>query len=114
THKFVTQWSAQRFIKWAGSIDESVQEYISKILETKQHPEQAYKSCLGILSLAKKEHIGKKRLIEACRHALHFGVFNYQVVKNILDRELDKLHPLKPDEKRLPEHLNIRGKDYYQ
>jgi transposase len=114
THKFVTQWSAQRFTEWAGSIDESVKEYISKILEAKQHPEQAYKSCLGILSLAKKEDIGKKRLIDACRHALHFGVYNYQVVKNILDRELDKLHPLKPDQQILPEHINIRGKDYYE
>ncbi|MEQ8680792.1 MAG: IS21 family transposase [Cyclobacteriaceae bacterium] len=112
THKFVTQWSAKRFIQWAESIDESVKEYISKVLEAKQHPEQAFKSCMGILSMVKKENIGKKRLSDACSHALRFGVYNYQVVKDILDRDLDKSFPLE-EEQRLPEHLNIRGKDYY-
>jgi transposase len=113
THKFMTEWTPQRFIQWADTIDESVKEYICKVLEMKQHPEQAYKSCLGILSMIKKQHIGKQRLIMACRHGLDFGVYNYQMIKNILEKELDKLHQLPGKETCLPDHPNIRGNKYY-
>lgn len=54
THQFVAQWSAARFIDWASSIDAFVGEYILQIIESRNHPEQAYKSCLGILNFEKK------------------------------------------------------------
>ena len=54
SHKFVTDWSATRFIDWATSIDACVGEYIVQIIESRNHPEQAFKSCLGILSFEKR------------------------------------------------------------
>ncbi len=54
THQFITEWTPQRFINWAASIDEDVKLFITNLLEIKQHPEQAYKSCMGVLSLCKK------------------------------------------------------------
>ncbi|KRD61254.1 hypothetical protein ASE40_06820 [Flavobacterium sp. Root935] len=54
THQFVAQWNALRFIGWVNSIDPAVGEYIMQIIESRNHPEQAYKSCLGILSFEKK------------------------------------------------------------
>lgn len=54
THRFVAEWSAERFMDWAKSIDTAVGEYILHIIESRNHPEQAYKSCLGILNFEKK------------------------------------------------------------
>jgi Mu transposase-like protein len=63
THQFVTEWTADKFLGWAASIHEDVRLYILKILQRKQHPEQAYKSCVGILSFSRKA--GNERLITA-------------------------------------------------
>lgn len=112
THQFMTEWTPQRFINWGANIDENVEHIIIKILEKKQHPEQAYKSCMGVLSLAKK--VGNERLTNACERALEFGVYNYKAVKNILEKGLDKIESEQNKEAQTPKHNNIRGKEYYQ
>ena len=112
THQFMTEWTPQRLISWAASIDQDVKQLIVNILDKKQHPEQAYKSCMGILSLAKK--VGEVRLKNACTKALQYGIYNYKIVKNILEKELDKLDEGADENETLPTHKNIRGKDYYQ
>jgi transposase len=112
THKFITDWTPQRFIDWAASIDESVQQLIINILEKKQHPEQAYKSCMGVLSLEKK--VGKERLANACKRALEFNIYNYKIVQNILEKKLDQIGGEPNDPDSMPDHYNIRGRKYYQ
>jgi len=112
THQFLTEWTPQRFINWGASIDKHVEVLIVNILEKKQHPEQAYKSCMGILSLEKK--VGRDRLINACKRALEFNVYNYKTVLNILERGLDKTNNEQYSIEPLPEHDNIRGKKYYR
>jgi len=112
THQFMTEWTPQRFINWGASIDETVKQLIINILGKKQHPEQAYKSCMGILSLNKK--VGSERLINACSRALEYGIYNYKIVQNILEKGLDKIDHDIDDLVELPKHTNIRGKDYYQ
>jgi transposase len=54
THRFVAEWTPERFTAWAESIHEDVRLYILKVLDRKQHPEQAYKSCMGIPGLCQK------------------------------------------------------------
>jgi len=112
THRFVVEWTPQRFINWGASIDESVGEFITRVLEMKQHPEQAYKSCMGVLSYAKK--VGNDRLINACRRALDYNIYNYRIIQKILETGLDKLNDVAEEKHELPEHHNIRGKNYYK
>lgn len=112
SHRFMTEWTAERFISWGTSIDESVKELIVHIFNKKQHPEQGYRSCMGILSLKKK--VGKDRLIKACKKALDFEVYNYMIVQTILDREWDKHDDIPEEKETTPNHLNIRGKNYYK
>jgi hypothetical protein len=107
----MTDWTPQRFINWAASIDEGVKEFIVNVLENKQHPEQAYKSCMGVLSFAKK--VGHERLINACKRALEHHVYNYKIIQKILEKGLDKLNTEPQEEPDLPIHENIRGKHYY-
>ena len=108
THQFVAQWSAARFIDWATSIDESLGEYIMQIINSRNHPEQAYKSCLGILNFEKK--LGKQRLINACKRVLDFRIYNFKTIQNILENNLDHIDFKQEAEQKLPIHGNIRRK----
>jgi len=111
THQFLTEWTPQRFINWGKSIDSNVEQLIINILEKKQHPEQAYKSCMGVLSLEKK--VGRDRLINACKRALEYNIYNYKTVKEILERGMDHADMEPYPSEPLPDHNNIRGKKYY-
>ena len=112
THKFITEWTPGRFISWAESIDENVKKYIIRILEKKQHPEQAYKSCMGVLSFVKK--VGAQRLTNACKRAIEYNMYSYKTVQTILEKGLDQADDGDLFEQALPEHGNIRGKEYYK
>jgi transposase/biotin operon repressor len=112
THQFVTDWTTPRFVNWANSIDPVVGEYVFKIIESRSHPEQAYKSCMGILSFEKK--VGKLRLVGACKRALDFGSYSYKTIQNILENNLDMIKDDTCDDEGLPQHNNIRGKNYYK
>jgi len=110
-HQFVADWNPDKFIKWAGAYGEDVRGYIIEVLNNNQHPEQNYKSCIGILSLEKK--YGKERLNNACERGSYYSNYSYRVIRNILEKSLDKLQHQSVQQK-IPLHQNIRGKDYYQ
>jgi hypothetical protein len=110
-HRYVTEWSPDFFINKAKAIDPLVEHFIKEVLARKQHPEQAYKSCQGILSLEKR--VGTKRLIKACKRAHEFGYYNYKIIDDILKKNLDQFDE-DPSNQSMPAHENIRGADYYQ
>lgn len=112
-HQYATEWSPEKFIHEASLIHPDVVSYIKKVMEEKTHPEQAYKSCSGILSFARR--VGFKRLINACRWADSYGLYNYPAIERILNNRQDEV-PLEEDEPQpvFPTHENIRGKEYYQ
>jgi transposase len=112
THRFVAKWSPEMFLSWAASVDKDVEIYIRGVIDKKPYPEIAYNSCIGILTLAKKK--GKERLINACRRALHYQSFGYNIIKNILNKELDKEPWEEPVQQTLPLHNNIRGSEYFK
>lgn len=112
-HKFMDDWSAEKFIGWSQKIGVHVTEVIEGILSTKAHPEQGYKVCLGILNLS-KEH-GKDRLNSACKRALYLDSLSLKVIKNILNNGLEKMKDDNGSERQLDlfHHENIRGPEYY-
>lgn len=110
-HRYVTEWSPSFFLEKAKQIDPSVEYYISQVLVKKQHPEQAYKSCQGILSFAKR--VGHARLIKACKRAHEVGYYNYKIIEEILRNNLDRFDD-DPVSSHMPAHENIRGANYYE
>ncbi len=98
THQFVSDWSPDKFLSWAEGIAPIVREYIAEILERKTYPEQAYRSCVGILSQEKK--VGRKRFINAIERAAHYGAYNYKIIDRILKGGLDRLKE-EDDEKQV-------------
>ena len=111
THRFVSDWTPEKFLSWAESIDEYVRVYIYAILNKKEHVEQAYKSCVGILALGKR--YGDVRLINACRRAIEFDMYSYKSIEMILKRGLDHPDQIDTQLSLMPQHDNIRGKHYY-
>ena len=115
-HKFVMDWSPQRFIRWGTRIGEYTGVYLRNILQKSKYPEQSYKSCLGVLSLAKK--YTNERLEQACGRALLFEKYSYKTVARILELNLDKLteeeNEITTQQLKLPLHENIRGANYYE
>jgi transposase len=111
-HRYLSDWTPEKFIEEATAIHEDVANYIIAVIERKQHPEQAYKSCSGILNLKRK--VGNERLTNACRRAHSFGVYNYPILLQILEKKLDQISDDDKEELPMPEHYNIRGEEYYQ
>ena len=111
-HQFVTEWSAEKFIADGKKIHDDVALYLAGVIETKTHPEAAYKSCMGILHFARK--VGNERLANACRRAHRCGLFGYPHIENILHRKLDMLPEEEENTAPVPHHPNIRGNHYYQ
>ncbi len=112
-HKYMTEWTPERFISWAETIGEDVMLYVKGILETPQHPEQGYRSCLGILRLQKK--VGSQRLNNACKRAQCYGVNSYGIINNILEKGMDSIAvPDTDTQKEMPDHENIRGENYFK
>ncbi len=112
-HRFYGEWSPDRFIRWAEKIGPETTRIVQMELKSRQHPEQAYRACLGILGFARKYTPG--RLESACAYALVNEIHTYRGIKNILMNQLDQLPTLEGARQLslLPPHPNIRGKDYY-
>jgi len=110
-HKFQAKISPEKLISWANNIGENVKTMITAILNDRPYPEQAYKSCLGVITLSKK--YGKTGLDQACQRALSFNCFQYKTVKNILEKKLEQNPEEEIEERKLPVHENIRGAEYY-
>lgn len=110
-HQAVDGWSPERFLSWAEESGPQTTALIGLILDGRRHPQQAYRTCLGILGLAKR--YGHDRLETACQRALTAGIHSYKGVHNILKNKLDQLERDQPPATPLPSHANIRGKGYY-
>jgi transposase len=88
-------------------------ELVEKILQMRPHPEQGFRSCLGIINLGKR--FGTPRVEAAAKRALAIRSYSYTSVKSILEKRLDS-KPLSGQLKLIPAstHANIRGRDYYR
>ena len=85
---------------------------IRSVFQERRHPEQGYRSCLGILRLAKT--YGDVRLEAACARALLLGTYRYKSIESILKHGLDSKTIEIAEESVLPQqHENVRGSGYY-
>jgi transposase len=111
-HQKHLEWSPSRIIGWASTVGPETAKLAETILAERRHPEQGYRSCLGILRLGKK--YGHDRLEAACSRALTAGARSYRHVESILKHGLDRVAQ---DEEKSASHMlfheNVRGRNYY-
>ena len=112
SHRQAGAWSPQRLGRWAAQVGPATETLIRRVLSARKHPQQAYRSCLGILRLGKT--YGNDRLEAACQRALTLGSHSYKSIESILRHGLDRQPLAEQTEAELPEdHDNIRGPSYY-
>jgi transposase len=113
-HRAHLEWSPSRLIRWGATIGPETAALVQAILESRPHPEQGYRSCLGLLRLAKR--YGAERLNAACARALAAGARSYRHVDSILKHGLDRQGVLRdaPAPRPARVHANVRGPAYYQ
>jgi len=113
-HQFFASWSAEKFTSWARSIGEETFLVVSKLLAAKAHEQQAYKSCLGVLTMA--QEAGSERLNWACRRALNYSRISYRDVRGYLDDILRQEKDSEGDNQVLlfDEHKNLRDSAIYK
>jgi transposase len=112
SHRKHMEWTPQRIIQWAGKTGANVAAYVERLMNTRPHPEQGFKCCIGIIRLGKK--VGAARLDAACLRALTIGGNNYRCVANILERGLDRVALPEKSPAPVIQHENVRGPGYYR
>ena len=112
SHQAYLEWSPSRLIHWGESVGPATAQVIRTILESKPHPEQGYRACLGILRLGKR--YTDARLEAASKRALTAQACSYPSLKSILQQGLDQQTTLPVEPERTgPQHENLRGATYY-
>ena len=112
SHQKHLEWTPSRILEWVKNIGPECVRVVERIMAERPHPEQGYRSAMGIIRLAKA--VGNLRMEAACRRALHFGTCSYTSLKSILQNNLEA----QPLEQELPlpspDHENLRGGPYYR
>jgi len=111
SHQRYLEWTPSRLVDWARKTGPLCGKVVEHILQSKPHPEQGFRSCLGIIRLGKG--VGPERLEAACARALRFGTCSYRSIKSILEKGLDQQPPEPELPLNSPTHENVRGQDYY-
>ncbi len=114
-HRRFADWTPGRIRCQAAAVGPNAQALVDIIMRERPHPEQGFRSCIGIVRLAKAH--GGERLEAACARALDIGARSYSSVSSILKNNLDRRRP--PASTKGPadgpaiDHPNIRGPRYF-
>jgi transposase len=112
SHRRYAEWTPARMLRMAGQIGPATVALFEAIMKTKPHPEQGFRSCLGIIRLV--DSYGPQRIEAAAKRGNDIGATNLASIKSILEKGLDKAYALS----RVPDtppihHVNSRGRGYY-
>ncbi|HLX07636.1 MAG TPA: IS21 family transposase, partial [Thermoanaerobaculia bacterium] len=113
-HREYAEWTPERLVRWAQKSGPSVAGLIATVMATRVHPQQGFRSCLGIMRLSQR--YGGERLEAACQRALLVGAASYRSVRSILLVGLDRQPEpsAEPSAGRPLTHENLRGAAYYR
>lgn len=110
-HRFKADWTPERIRRQAARIGLNTEVYVEVIMRERRHPEQGYRSCLGILRLAKT--FGRERLEAACERAIEINARSYTSLHSILKNGLDRTARTRTTDGPAITHSNIRGARYF-
>jgi len=109
-HRRYRDWTHERIRREAAAVGDDAAALVEVILRSRPHPEQGFRSCIGILSLVKRH--GAERVDAACARALALGTRSYSSVATILRNRQDQAASGGTEAPSLL-HENIRGPGYY-
>ncbi len=110
-HQEYLAWTPSRLVRWGETIGPATGQLVAAILASRPHPEQGYRSCLGLLRLSKQ--YPSARLEAACTRALAIRATSYKSVQSILRTGLDQQALVPTPTPPARAHAHVRGPAYY-
>jgi transposase len=110
-HRLYAEWSPERFQSQARAIGSNTEALIIAVLARRPHPEQGFRTCLGILRLYRRIDATRAEAISA--RAVEIGALNYQSIASILEHRLEIKTATRTADSAPILHANIRGSRYY-
>jgi hypothetical protein len=111
SHRHYAEWTPDRFCRWAGKIGPNTEALISAVLASRKHPEQGFRTCLGILRSYRG--LDASRVEAVSTRALELGVLNCKGIASLLARKPDDATTKNDSPTTLFDHANLRGPGYY-
>jgi len=111
SHRAHAQWTPSRILSWAATVGPSTATLVEEVMKRRPHPEQGFRSALGVIRLAQRH--GQQRVEKACARAVRHRAYSYKSVAAILQHHLEDAEAAHEDKGPLPQHENVRGADYY-
>ncbi len=110
-HQAALEWTPERIVQWTTQAGPATRRLVERIIASRPHPQQGFRSALGIMRLGKI--YGPERLEAASERALRFGASSYRSLASILKCGLDRaVDPAAAA--RTIDHPNIRGAAYFE
>jgi transposase len=110
-HRRHAEWTPARVLAQAARLGPSVVAFCETVMADRPHPEQGFRTSLGVLALARS--FAPARLDAACRRGLSIRARSVASIRSILQAGPDRAF-LEDGAGQLPlRHANIRGQGYY-
>jgi transposase len=109
-HRRYAEWTPERFKRWARTIGPDTEGLITAILAHRPHPEQGFRTCLGVLRLYRGLDPHRAEAVSA--RAVGIGALTYKSIASILAHRLDRATP-PADDVPVIDHPNVRGPGYF-
>jgi transposase len=110
-HRRYAEWTPERFRSWGASVGTNTEGLIIAILASRPHPEQGFRTCIGILSLFKE--LEKTRAEAVAARAIAYRAFTYKSIASIIANKLDRVTDPAPENQAVMNHDNLRGAGYF-
>ncbi len=112
-HQAHAGMTSEQLLAWAGRVGPNASTFVDAVIAARTHPQQAYRSCMGVLRLGKT--YGNGRLEAACARAVTLGAYSFKSIEAILKNGLDRQPLDAPNASGTlrRRHENVRGSDYY-
>jgi transposase len=109
SHRRYAEWTPERFRRWGGSIGPETERLVIAILANRPHPEQGFRTCLGVLRLFKD--IERARAETVAARAVAIGALTYKSIASIIANKLERAQAAEAP--AVIAHANLRGSDYF-
>jgi transposase len=111
SHRRYAEWTPERFRRWGASVGPSTEGLVIAILASRPHPEQGFRTCLGVLGLFKD--LDQPRAEAVAERAVAIGAFTYKSIASIIANKLDRASAAAAEPQAVTIHGNLRGSEYF-
>ena len=111
SHRRYADWTPDRFRRWAASVGPQTEGLIATIMASRPHPEQGFRTCLGVLRLFRGVEPARAEAVSA--RAVAIGGLTYKSIASILANRPAATPSTGTEPAAITDHANLRGPGYF-